>query len=398
MAARRNVMILLTIVLVLAIIEAALHLLAAAARWTEQAGPGDPLLNRPAFAGQEWVPRYLAEFEELQERFVPFIDWQYREFHGTTINTDDAGRRATFNPAFGPGETPLEILVFGGSTIWGTGSRDDGTIPSALSRQVNALGCPVRVTNYGQSAYTSMQGIVRLILLLRDGIRPDLVVIYSGVNDVYGAYQSGVPGSNQNVAEMETRLYRKRSSPLEELSRGASGILREYSMIYRAIRRGEDMLRMARNPRFRFQEVGAGLSDAGLERLSAGIVAEYWKGQELLDCLAASYGFRVVRFWQPSAYAQDWDGAAHVDIRAADTALRDLYRNTSARLPDDPARRFTNLSKMFAGREDSVFVDFVHISESGNAEVAGRMIQALRRLDGEAWCSRGASAPSRPSR
>ncbi|HEX7880948.1 MAG TPA: hypothetical protein VF720_16165, partial [Candidatus Eisenbacteria bacterium] len=220
---------------------------------------------------------------------------------------------------------------------------------------------------------------------LREGKRPDLVFTYDGVNDTYAAYQSGVPGTNQNVSDMEAILHDRRSS-FEYFRAGLSGLLREHLMIYRAVRGGTDMLRAKMNPRTRFQEAGAGMSAGDLERLSEGIVAEYWRNQDILDRLAASYGFRVLRFWQPSAYAQNWAQAAAVDIRATDTALRDLYRSASARVPDDPARRFTNLSQLFAGREDSVFIDFVHISEEGNAEVAGKMIEALRVSDGAAWC------------
>ena len=100
-----------------------------------------------------------------------------------------------------------------------------------------------------------------------------------------------------------------------------------------------------------------------------------------------------LRHFEPSAFAQEWAGAAAVDIRATDTALRDLYRATSALLPDDPSRRFVNLSQLFAGREDSVFVDFVHISEAGNEDVATRIIAAIREADGAAWC---ATAPASP--
>ena len=375
----------LAVVFMLAIVEAALHLLGFVVHTMRPRGADDPLLHRPGFAGRAWVPGYLAEFEQLDERFVPFVDWQYREFHGEAINIGSDGNRATDNPEFAPGDRPLEVFVFGGSTVWGTGSRDRGTIPSALSRALNAADCRARVTNYGQSAWTSLQGIVRLMLLLREGKHPDLVIVYDGVNDTYGAYQSGVPGTNQNVAEMEAILHDKRSS-FEHFRHGLSGLLREHSMIYRAIRGGADLARAAINPHTRFRETGASMSPADLEKLSEGIVAEYWRNQDILDRLAASYGIRVLRFWQPSAYAQNWQGAAAVDLRATDTALRDLYRSVSARLPDDPSRRFTNLSQLFAGQEDSVFVDFVHISEEGNAVVAARMVQALRGVDGEGWC------------
>ena len=89
-------------------------------------------------------------------------------------------------------------FVFGGSTTWGAGVKDDYTIPSYLNRLASGR---YRFFNYGVLAYQSTQEVLRLSLLLSDGNVPDLVVLYDGVNDaVYGA----VYGPGNQMAHGET--------------------------------------------------------------------------------------------------------------------------------------------------------------------------------------------------
>ena len=51
----------------------------------------------------------------------------------------------------------IRIFAFGGSTMWGEGSRDDYTIPSWLQRFIYQTPYRVRITNFGEDAYVSTQ-------------------------------------------------------------------------------------------------------------------------------------------------------------------------------------------------------------------------------------------------
>src|SRR5207237_3377960 len=94
----------------------------------------------------------------------------------------------------------IRIFFLGGSTTWGSGVRDDYTIPSFVARLAEDRGWPVQVSNYGESAYSSFQETVLLSELVATGNVPDVVVFYDGVNDLLTQLEEGpssVPIHNQ---------------------------------------------------------------------------------------------------------------------------------------------------------------------------------------------------------
>ncbi len=81
----------------------------------------------------------------------------------------------------------------------GRGLPDWLTIPSELALEYSNAGGPACVRNFGVLAWVSMQGVVELMLELKRAPRkPDLVVFYDGINDVFSVYQSGKIDVHQN--------------------------------------------------------------------------------------------------------------------------------------------------------------------------------------------------------
>jgi len=72
------------------------------------------------------------------------------------------------------------IYFFGGSTILGNGTTFDGSIPSHFSNLNHSL----QPVNIGEDSYVSGQSLNRLIEIINEINRNDIVVFYDGVNDV----------------------------------------------------------------------------------------------------------------------------------------------------------------------------------------------------------------------
>ena len=73
------------------------------------------------------------------------------------------------------------IWFFGGSTMWGTGVSDKGTIPSnyhIISKN--------SVFNFGVGGYNSRHSLNQLITVLGDDYKPSDVVFYDGYNEILG--------------------------------------------------------------------------------------------------------------------------------------------------------------------------------------------------------------------
>ena len=159
----------------------------------------DPIESRLKISSyqNEWGKDYWKEFYELKTKYVPYLGWDRIAYEGQYININDQGVRKTWQP-----ENDLtnakELFIFGGSALWGTGARDDYTIPSYVVKLFNENNYNIRVTNFGESGYTFLQELIQLELLLHDGAHPDYVIFYDGANDVEYAYAAGEAGALYN--------------------------------------------------------------------------------------------------------------------------------------------------------------------------------------------------------
>jgi hypothetical protein len=163
-----------------------------------------------SFQGEPWAREYTGEFRaSTQMEWRPYVLWRRRPFVGRLINVDGAGLRRTWDPPH-LGEGARSVFALGGSTLWGNGARDEHTIPSELSRLLNDAGRPARVTNFGELGFVSSQNLITLLLELRSGHVPDVVVCYDGVNDVIAALQNkraGVPQLSSRLGGAMNRLF-----------------------------------------------------------------------------------------------------------------------------------------------------------------------------------------------
>jgi hypothetical protein len=230
------------------------------------------------------------------------------------------------------------------------------------------------VTNFGEAGYVSTQEVVTLMLELRRGNVPDVVVFYDGYNDSASVLQNGVAGLPQNE---ENRVFEFNSRGRLNIREGFVNRL----ALYRFARRASRVLAgsSVRTP------------TTGLARdpLAAGVVDTYFGNIEIVNALAAKYGFRAVFFWQPTLYTkrnlsererrlyaqseQLFGGAAPLFGLVNDVVKRRLATGSPAQAYD--------LSDVFGDDAGTFFVDqYNHPTEAGNDRVAEAMVRVLQNL------------------
>jgi len=159
-------------------------------------GPADPRAHHlrghdvPALRPYTWIPAWEDDYTRharTQFTFRPMVNWRHPDFESEWINTK-SGIRKSYEPST-HGQRPLILHFFGGSTMWGTHQRDFHTIPSEFARIAEAHGIPVRVVNYGQLAYTSVQEVALFSENCVAGTVPDIAVFYDGFNDMANVIQ-----------------------------------------------------------------------------------------------------------------------------------------------------------------------------------------------------------------
>jgi lysophospholipase L1-like esterase len=173
----------------------------------DQAWPDNPpqrYKGLPNYRQADWVDTHFAEWAGLGTEYHSFVGWRRSPFAGQTIVIEAPyGERRTPLPA---GAAEPSVYFFGGSAMWGTGARDQDTIPALYAQATGRIA-----RNFGESGYIAHQGLEMLLWLLATGQRPDVVVFYDGVNDVA---QKCVAGHNLFSHAQEGRISsRLRNSP-----------------------------------------------------------------------------------------------------------------------------------------------------------------------------------------
>lgn len=358
-------------------VEACLNIVFYAVKADSNEWQTTPTYSMPAFEGKDWAKEWFNERRDINIIYKPFRMWGNSKYEGKHINLDTEGHRRTWNPKDLKGK-PGTIYMLGGSTMWGYGARDEYTIPSYVSKKLHDKGHDFQTFNFGEFAYTYPQDIITLILLLRDGHRPDYVITYDGINDVYSAYQAGEPGALSNQFLIHKRLENMDLSNTGHIKAVISNIFEEYSKIYISFKKLEQVINPAET---QFQEVAHSYSDEQLKELGRGVVEDYTKSLALLDSLSKTYDFKYLSFWQPNAFTEDKlvEGEEAVDIRLGDESLRKLFRYTNEYIDAEQLPNFYNISDVLNGREEPYYFDWMHITEDGNRVVAENILRKFKK-------------------
>lgn len=293
-------------------------------------------------------------------------------------NIDKDGIRRSWGVRGMPADRK-RIFLFGGSTLWGAYARDDYTIPSHLARLLAERGVDVAVTNFGESGHVSTQGLIALMLELRAGNRPDLVVFYDGINDVHSAFQNRQAGLplNEDNRRREFNLLQDPQRLQEARARADDEAGQESWQFRFALERlGAGIRRKVWGAR----QAGAGPAAASPEeydRLAREAVRAYEENLKLVRALSEAYHFDALFFWQPVVFTRQALTPYEQGKQNTDYA-REFYLKTCeharARESLQQVQGFRNLDALFDTDSQGYYLDFAHITEEGNERVARAML------------------------
>lgn len=315
-----------------------------------------------ALAGRPWVDVASDEMGAAAQQVVytSFTGWSLRDFEGRYVNVRDRVR-ASYEPPLAPGQEPLDIWFFGGSSLFGFDlQRDEHTIPSEVARLAEAAGIGVRVRNYGAPGYVGYQSAMLLSLLLSSGQRPDLVVFYDGANDVsaqlFGLF------TQLDIVAQPTELH---AATLRD-ALAESDLLPGLSAALPAPLEG----------------TGSGPVPT-LSTTAELVVEAYQQTVEVAAALGERYDVPIVHFWQPDAFSRrpldpaeaqrleqlGFEGDVARGMRRLHQAVRDLL-----------GPEVVDLAHALDGIDGPVLTDSVHLNEEGGAAVAVAMYDTLGPL------------------
>jgi lysophospholipase L1-like esterase len=320
------------------------------------------------YRGAEWPVIHYRELERLQERWQPFVYFRQRPFRGETINIDDDGLRATWRaPDSAESDEkrrPTKILMLGGSSLWGYGSRDAQTIPSLLARTLHDRGKFVEIRNLAEIGYVSTQEVIALVRELAGGYRPDLVIFYDGVNDTTSALLEGEAAVSTNEVNR-----REEFNLLQSPGRMAAALTTK-------IVRDSAAFRFARMIGRRIGGPDKRATKPSQDDLADEVVRRYEANIELVESLGDAYGFRSLFFWQPTVFTKEFLADAERDEAMRYAWTEPFFREVHAKIKSSPIlsanRSFHDQSAIFSDKK-LVFIDYCHTTETANALIAAQI-------------------------
>ncbi len=348
-----------------------------------------------AYGNAHWTAEYYRELEGVEVQWHPYLYWISKPYQSRFINIGEDGLRVTWRPSIPDRAAqirPFRIFVFGGSTIWGEGQRDEYTIPSIIQRLLQSAPYPVEVTNFGQPGYVTTQEVLLLQEQLRNGNIPDLAVFYDGHNDISSALTNHAAGvtydedarrrefniSNWHKLPDRRRIYWEFTRSL--VFNSNLGQIAQQTAEWLA----PNQYHLIKGRLTRVIHKAVGERDVLSEgRLEDEVVCDYLYNKGVVERYSRRYGFRALFYWQPVIYTKP-RLTAYERRQADDPGLRGqknfflaIYRRIAEIREKEGIH---DLSGVFGSSPQPCFLDDVHVSEAGNLIVAQAMLHGIRQL------------------
>lgn len=333
------------------------------------------------FKDKEQAKQVFADARKTVEGYAPFVGWKRLELTTQNVNIAENGLRTH---RIGRNNEPGSMTAgfFGGSTIWGTGVEDDGTIPAIFDETTENFV----VTNYGEGGWTSRQSLAQLINLINREAAPDIVVFYSGLNDV-AIHCNQYYGDSFNTHHEAPKL---QQLVLDSQSR---------SYVYKnfLVTAVNTIKRVTGRTKFEEDYACDTNPDRALDVAKTLLIN--WK---MAHTLVTSYGGKFFAFLQPVPGF----GSPNLDHLELDRRFLAQYQPVYTKLQALIAERgegwVWDISDAFDGNQP-LYIDAGHVTREGNALIASRMRDTLiashdsKQGDRPAWLQ-GSALRSRSAR
>jgi hypothetical protein len=345
-------------------------------------GASDARVQNP-FDTVPWSREYTEDhLKEEEVLWSPYVYVRNPAFRGRHMSVDSLGHRITPHPAAGPAAPVVRVFFLGGSTTFGWYQRDSMTIPAQAARRLQTLAgdrARIEVTNFGVPGHTFTQEILELLLQLRSGARPDIVVFYDGINDVMATVQNGRAGLPQNEANREADFMRGRSLAAER----EPGLSNDLRVAKRLAVSGGGRLQFVRRLAEGSSSGPAAWTPSPGDSLARNLVTVFAENARIVEALAASHGFRPLYVWQPALLSTRKRLTAFEQSIRRPGRIGDVHRAVPTLIDSAMKRvvgeRFIDATDLFADDTLELYADlYGHTFERANPRIVDTLMTQLR--------------------
>lgn len=314
----------------------------------------------------ETALKHFTEYDDITKGYYEsYYVWRRPAMARETINIDADGLRRTFQPE--SADPAARIAFFGGSTMWGTGAPDDGTIPSFFAKAMPSY----EAINFGETGYTAHQSLNLFLRRHYEGFQPDVVVSYDGVNDVWNkCRREHTPYSHNREYEMRTVLKEGSADNPESFGFLVQPLINFAGKVSRT-------LASRRNAAGTTSPYDCDENPEKAEQIARFLLADW----SVMKMMVESYGGTFIPILQPHAYVSKTP-LDHLDLSSS---LGRQYEAVYPKVLELLPKEFPALQENFADlqqaldQDDYVYIDWCHLSPNGNEVIAKEMVEIVKK-------------------
>ena len=322
----------------------------------------------PTYANKDFSIELFNELSIIPIIYRSFIGWRREK-----VNFKYTKILGPYNARKSQGEAiNNSVWFFGGSTMWGTGSSDNQTIPSHF----NSL-TKLPVYNFGETSWTSRQSLNQLINAIGDNNNPSIALFYDGVNDVLHQCRSEIKLLPSHSREIQIQNALK---PLPMQDRIINFILSPYIAITRKFTTQFTSVNRSQSKAYN--------CDIKKEK-SLSIAQHLVNNWYTAYALSKSKNFEFYGILQPTLFTTKTKSEYFTpDIVKRNSEMEIQYRSVYPLILNEIERYCKNdknfCSTIIDGTDwldgmNNIFIDFCHVTSFGNKVIAQRMKSFLKR-------------------
>ncbi len=318
----------------------------------------------PNYASLEWAKQFFAEYNGLPSKYFDFIGWRRKAFKGKTITIDESGYRRYFSEISSDLKSS-KIWFFGGSAMWGTGARDNETIPAFVQKFSGKT-----TFNFGETGYVAHQSLNLLMKAYLEGGKPETVVFYDGVNEVLNKCRVGASFFS-TLQEVQIQKW------VERNSFGHSSFFSVFDPTVEILAKAQLLGKGLGNSKKSNVSLNGDMLECHLDSRKAELITnnlmDDWR---VAKFLVESKGGVFIPVLQPVAYIGS-PNLIHLPNVFRDDLWKKQYeivyekiRLSAKKLKVD----YVDMTDVFDVK-DFVYIDLCHVSPNGNELVAKRLLK-----------------------
>ncbi|MEN8187934.1 MAG: hypothetical protein ABFR05_12465 [Bacteroidota bacterium] len=332
----------------------------------------DPRALLPNYKNEPWAKEFFRDFNTLKDdNYKSYIGWRKTAFNSQYINIDSAGERITPQKS-NKIDSIYNVIFLGGSTMWGTGAPDDGTIPAFFGKGGNGT---YKVTNFGESGYRAIQSYIYLMLKFNEGLKTDWVISYDGVNEAVGFLDNNEAVSTYAENRMRQKLKQKK---------GLSDFVT--NLTYRNFLLGpiENTISRFKNKQLIIPKRSVILTNERIDEVARTLLDSWLVTKDLAHKNQAKY----LAVLQPNA-ALGKPNISYLNFNEYESLLMQTYDILYKRVKEllikeakyaELKAHVLDLTNSLDG-EEYFYIDWCHVSPNGNKVIANHILQKIKEIN-----------------